>query len=39
MPAKLTDDAKEALEKYAALVHDDPRPNITARGPREANHG
>ena len=31
-------DAKEALEKYAALVHDDPRPNITAAA-REAQHG
>ncbi len=30
VPAKLTDDAKEALEKYAALVSDDPRPTITA---------
>jgi molecular chaperone DnaJ len=29
IPASLTDDAKEALEKYAALVHDDPRPTIT----------
>jgi molecular chaperone DnaJ len=38
VPAKLSDDAKEALEKYAALVHDDPRPNITA-AVREANHG
>jgi molecular chaperone DnaJ len=38
VPAKLTDDAKEALEKYAALVHDDPRPNITT-AVREANHG
>ena len=38
VPAKLGDDAKEALEKYAALVHDDPRPDITA-AVREANHG
>jgi len=38
VPAKLTDDAKEALEKYAALVHDDPRPTITA-AVREVNHG
>jgi len=38
VPAKLTDDAKEALEKYAALVQDDPRPTITA-AVREANHG
>ena len=31
VPAKLTDDAREALEKYAALVvGDDPRPTITA---------
>jgi hypothetical protein len=34
----LTDDAKEALEKYAALIHDDPRPNITAAA-GEAHHG
>jgi len=38
VPAKLSDDEKEALQKYAALVHDDPRPNITA-AVREANHG
>ncbi len=31
VPAKLTDDAREALEKYAAIVgDDDPRPTITA---------
>jgi molecular chaperone DnaJ len=47
VPAKLTDDAKEALEKYAALVQDDPRPTITAavrpspgrHDAGEANHG
>jgi molecular chaperone DnaJ len=38
VPAHLTDDAKEALEKYAALLSDDPRPDITA-AVREANHG
>jgi len=38
VPAKLTDDAREALEKYAALVPDDPRPNITT-AVREASHG
>jgi molecular chaperone DnaJ len=45
VPAKMTDDAKEALEKYTALVHDDPRPHITAalshghRDGGEAHHG
>jgi molecular chaperone DnaJ len=38
VPAALTDAEREALEKYAALVHDDPRPNITA-AVREAHHG
>jgi len=43
VPAQLTDDAKEALDKYSALVHDDPRPTITAALRRmqtgEARHG
>jgi len=30
VPVRTTDDAKEALEKYAALSNDDPRPHITA---------
>jgi molecular chaperone DnaJ len=31
VPARLTDQAREALEKYAAAQPDDPRPTITAR--------
>ncbi len=31
VPANLTADAREALEKYAAAQPDDPRPHITAR--------
>jgi molecular chaperone DnaJ len=38
VPAALTDAEREALEKYAALAHHDPRPNITA-AVREAHHG
>jgi len=30
VPAKMSADAREALEKYAALQDDDPRPHITA---------
>jgi len=30
VPAKMSEDAREALEKYAALQSDDPRPHITA---------
>jgi molecular chaperone DnaJ len=39
VPAKMADDAKEALEKYAALTHDDPRPHITAALARERRTG
>jgi molecular chaperone DnaJ len=42
VPAKLTDDEKEALEKYAALSREDPRPHITAAvrpTSGQANHG
>jgi molecular chaperone DnaJ len=42
VPQKVSGDAKEALQKYAAAQSDDPRPQITAalaRGARPAASG
>jgi molecular chaperone DnaJ len=39
VPAKMTDDAREALEKYTALHSDDPRAHITAALNRNESRG
>jgi molecular chaperone DnaJ len=38
VPQNMNGDAKDALEKYAAAQHDDPRPQITAALARGARH-
>jgi molecular chaperone DnaJ len=38
VPQALTDEARDALEKFAATQTDDPRPQITAALARGAQH-